>query len=78
MTGYAALQGGVYRSQVTILSRLYKSNAGAYRNFAAQSFNVKASQSHSIHDVIISGTGAVGLFPACGLAMVIRPMQVFH
>jgi 2-polyprenyl-6-methoxyphenol hydroxylase-like FAD-dependent oxidoreductase len=58
------------------LSRLYKPDSGAFRNFAFQSFNVQAtlkskkpSQNHSIHDVIISGAGPVGLFLACELAL---------
>ena len=40
---------------------MYKPNAGAFRNFALQSFYMK--------DVIISGAGPVGLFLACELAL---------
>ena len=58
------------------MSHLYKPNPGAFRNFVYQSFCMKAtletkksSQDHSIHDVIISGAGPVGLFLACELAL---------
>lgn len=58
------------------MSRLYKPNAGAFRNFVFQSFNMKATletnksaQNHTIYDVIISGAGPVGLFLACELAL---------
>lgn len=58
------------------MSLLYKPNAGAFRNFAFQSFYMKttlenkiSAQNHSIYDVIISGAGPVGLFLACELAL---------
>ncbi len=58
------------------MSRLYKPNAGAFRNFVFQSFymkdtleNRKSAQNHSIYDVIISGAGPVGLFLACELSL---------
>jgi 2-polyprenyl-6-methoxyphenol hydroxylase-like FAD-dependent oxidoreductase len=58
------------------LSRLYKPSAGAFRNFVLRSFYMKAAlesnksaHNHSIHDVIISGAGPVGLFLACELAL---------
>lgn len=58
------------------MSRLYKPEAGAFRNFVFQSCYVKATlesrkpaQNHSIYDVIISGAGPVGLFLACELAL---------
>ena len=58
------------------MSRLYKPNAGAFRNFVFQSFYMKATleskrseQNNSIYDVIISGAGPVGLFLACELAL---------
>src|SRR6186713_119213 len=59
-----------------ILSRLYKINAGAFRNFVFQSFQMaatpettKSEQNNAIYDVIISGAGPVGLFLACELAL---------
>jgi 2-polyprenyl-6-methoxyphenol hydroxylase-like FAD-dependent oxidoreductase len=59
-----------------ILSRLYNPDAGAFHNFGFQSLYMKATpesgksaQNHSIHDVIISGVGPVGLFLACELAL---------
>src|SRR5579864_5023805 len=59
-----------------ILSRLYNPNAAAFRNFVFQSFymkdtleNTKSAHNHSIHDVIISGAGPVGLFLACELSL---------
>ena len=52
-----------------ILSRLYKPDAGTFRNFVFQSFYMKATQDHTIYDVIISGAGPVGLFLACELAL---------
>ena len=58
------------------MSLLYKPNPVAIRNFAFQSFYMKAAleskkstQHHSIHDVIISGAGPAGLFLACELAL---------
>jgi 2-polyprenyl-6-methoxyphenol hydroxylase-like FAD-dependent oxidoreductase len=58
------------------LSHLYKPNAGVFRNFVFQSYDMKATpesgksaQDHSIYDVIISGAGPVGLFLACELAL---------
>ena len=58
------------------MSRLYKPNARAFRNFVYQSFYMKATleskqsaQDHSIYDVIISGAGPVGLFLASELAL---------
>jgi 2-polyprenyl-6-methoxyphenol hydroxylase-like FAD-dependent oxidoreductase len=55
---------------------LYKPDAGTFRNFVFQSFQMKATpesnkstQNHSIHDVIISGAGPVGLFLAGELAL---------
>ena len=50
------------------MSRLYKPSAGEFRNFVFQSFRMKATPD-SIHDVIISGAGPVGLFLACELAL---------
>lgn len=59
-----------------ILSRLYKIETGAFRNFVSQSFdmtttpdNNKTEQHHPIYDVIISGAGPVGLFLASELAL---------
>jgi 2-polyprenyl-6-methoxyphenol hydroxylase-like FAD-dependent oxidoreductase len=52
-----------------ILSHLYKPDAAAFQNFVYQSFYMKATQNHSIHDVIIAGAGPVGLFLACELAL---------
>lgn len=58
------------------MSRLYKPDAGAFQTFVFQSFYMKATleskkftQNHSVHDVIISGAGPVGLFLACELAL---------
>jgi 2-polyprenyl-6-methoxyphenol hydroxylase-like FAD-dependent oxidoreductase len=51
------------------LSRLYKPDASAFLNFVYQSFYMKTTQDHPIHDVIISGAGPVGLFLACELAL---------
>jgi 2-polyprenyl-6-methoxyphenol hydroxylase-like FAD-dependent oxidoreductase len=52
-----------------ILSRLYKPEAAAFRNFVFQSCYMNATQDHAIYDVIISGAGPVGLFLACELAL---------
>jgi 2-polyprenyl-6-methoxyphenol hydroxylase-like FAD-dependent oxidoreductase len=59
-----------------ILSRLYKPDPGPFPNIVFHSFSMKATlesgksaQNHSIHDVIISGAGPVGLFLACELAL---------
>jgi len=58
------------------LSRLYKPDAEAFRNFVFQLFYMnttpesrKPAQDHTIYDVIISGAGPVGLFLACELAL---------
>jgi len=52
-----------------ILSRLYKPEAATFLNFVFQSCYMKATQDHTIYDVIISGAGPVGLFLACELAL---------
>ena len=58
------------------MSRLYKPDERTFRNFVFQSFymkdtleSTKSAQNHSIHDVIISGAGPVGLFLAGELAL---------
>lgn len=58
------------------MSHLYKTDPGAFQNFVFQSFYMKSilkssksAQNKSIHDVIISGAGPVGLFLACELAL---------
>jgi 2-polyprenyl-6-methoxyphenol hydroxylase-like FAD-dependent oxidoreductase len=63
-------------SCTTILSRFYKLDAAAFRNFVFQSFNMnethqnkKSTPDHFIHDVIIAGAGPVGLFLAGELAL---------
>ncbi|MGF6924685.1 2-polyprenyl-6-methoxyphenol hydroxylase-like FAD-dependent oxidoreductase [Chitinophaga sp. W2I13] len=59
-----------------ILSRLYKPDEQAFRNFVLQLCYMNATlvsqepaQNHTIYDVIISGAGPVGLFLACELAL---------
>jgi 2-polyprenyl-6-methoxyphenol hydroxylase-like FAD-dependent oxidoreductase len=59
-----------------ILSRLYKTDPPAFRNFVFQLSDMKAAfennkspQNYPVHDVIISGAGPVGLFLACELAL---------